>query len=153
LNLDDFHPAEQRLFVAAGKFRKARWIPLAPSVAQALERYVEQRLAVAPPGPQAPLFINLRSHRLHHCGVNHDFHRLLGQCGIARGEHSAPRLHDLRHYADSRIMPNRQRLPPLSLVYTPTYGRYLVFRRGIIRLSLQSGNWVRKEKRHAGEIL
>ena len=32
LNLADFHPAQQRLFVAAGKFRKARWVPLATSV-------------------------------------------------------------------------------------------------------------------------
>ena len=32
LNLGDFYPGEQRLFVAAGKFHKARWIPVAPSV-------------------------------------------------------------------------------------------------------------------------
>jgi len=105
LNPGDFHPAQQRLFVATGKFRKARWIPLAPSVCHALERYMEHRLAVAPPGPQAPLFINLRGHRLHHCNVNHDFHRLLAQCGIARGEHSGPRLQDFRHtFAVTRLL-------------------------------------------------
>ena len=105
LNLGDFHPAQPRLFIAAGKFHKARWIPLAPSVGQALERYGEHRLAVVPQGPQAPLFMNLRGHRLHHGSVNHDFHRLLAHCGIARGEHASPRLLDFRHtFAVTRLL-------------------------------------------------
>jgi len=105
LNLEDFHPAEQRLFVACGKFRKARWIPSAPSVCQALAGYVERRLHYPPTEVQAPLFINLRARRLQHCSVNHDFHRLLAQCGIARNEHTAPRLHDFRHtFAVNRLL-------------------------------------------------
>jgi site-specific recombinase XerD len=105
LNLDDFHPAQPRLFIAAGKFHKARWIPLAPSVCQALERYVEHRLAAIPQGPQTPFFVNLRGHRLRHCSVNHDFHRLLAHCGIARGQHASPRLQDFRHtFAITRLL-------------------------------------------------
>jgi len=101
LNLADFHPGEQRLFVACGKFRKARWIPLAPSVCQALAGYVERRLHYPPTEAQAPLFINLRARRLHHCSVNHDFHRLLDQCAIP----PAARLHDLRHtFAVNRLL-------------------------------------------------
>jgi len=49
-NLDDFHLAQPRLFIAAGKFRKARWIPLAPSVCQALENYIQRRLQFTPQG-------------------------------------------------------------------------------------------------------
>jgi site-specific recombinase XerD len=105
LNLDDFHLAPQRLFIAAGKFRKARWIPLAPSVCQALENYIQRRLQFTPQGRQAPLFVNLRGHRLHYCSVNYDFHRLLAQCGIARGEHASPRLQDFRHtFAITRLL-------------------------------------------------
>jgi len=105
LNLGDFHPAQPRLFIAAGKFHKARWIPLAPSVCQALERYVEHRLAVVPQGPQAPLFVNLRGHRLHYCSIHRDFHRLLARCGIARGEHARARLLDFRHtFAITRLL-------------------------------------------------
>ncbi|MEA3275150.1 MAG: tyrosine-type recombinase/integrase, partial [Pseudomonadota bacterium] len=105
LNLADFHPPQQRLFIAAGKFRKARWIPLAPSVCHALANYIQRRLQLTPLGPQAPLFINLRGHRLHHCSINRDFHRLLAQCGIARGEHTGARLHDLRHtFAVNRLL-------------------------------------------------
>ena len=97
LNLDDFHLPQQRLFIAAGKFHKARWIPLAPSVCQALANYIQRRLQLTPQGPQAPLFVNLRGRRLHHCSVNHDFHRLLAHCSIAQGQHVSPRLVDFRH--------------------------------------------------------
>jgi integrase len=105
LRLDDFQASQQRLFVAAGKFHKARWIALAPSVCQALSRYLERRLAFRPAPAQAPLFINLRGRALHHCTVIHDFHRLLDACGIARGGPTSPRLHDLRHtFAVHRLL-------------------------------------------------
>jgi len=105
LNLDDFHSAQQRLFIAAGKFRKARWIPLAPSVCRALATYVRRRLRLPPPRPQAPLFVNLHGRRLHHCSVNRDFHRLLANCGIAGGQHASPRLQDFRHtFAVTRLL-------------------------------------------------
>ncbi|MCP5089898.1 MAG: tyrosine-type recombinase/integrase [Gammaproteobacteria bacterium] len=105
LNLSDFHPAQPRLFIAAGKFHKARWIPLAPSVCQALQRYGEHRLAVVPQGPQAPFFVNLCGRRLHYCSAHRDFHRLLAHCGIARGEHPSARLQDFRHtFAITRLL-------------------------------------------------
>jgi len=105
LRLDDFQPAQQRLLVAAGKFRKARWIALAPSVCQALSDYVQRRLAFMAPCAAAPLFINLRGRALCHCSINHDFHRLLQACGIARGGPTSPRLHDIRHtFAVHRLL-------------------------------------------------
>ncbi len=105
LNLADFYPTQQRLFIAAGKYRKARWIPLALSVCQALANYVQRRLQVPPQEPQVPLFVNLRGCRLHHWGVNHDFHQLLARCGIARGRHTSPRLMDFRHtFAVTRLL-------------------------------------------------
>lgn len=104
LDLDDFQPDQQRLFIAAGKFHKARWIPLAPSVCQALTHYVQRRLQGVAQRSPAPLFINLRGQRLHYGSVNHDFHKLLAQCAITRGKHTAPRLHDLRHtFAITRL--------------------------------------------------
>ncbi len=104
LDLDDFHPDQQRLFIAAGKFHKARWIPLAPSVCQALTHYVQRLLQVVAQCSSAPLFINLRAHRLQYGSVHHDFHQLLAQCTITRGKHTAPRLHDLRHtFAITRL--------------------------------------------------
>jgi site-specific recombinase XerD len=105
LSLNDFHSAQQRLFIAAGKLRKARWIPLAPSLCRALATYVQRRLQLPPPRPQAPLFVNLRGRRLHHCSVNRDFHRLRSDCGVARGQHASPRLQDVRHtFAVTRLL-------------------------------------------------
>jgi site-specific recombinase XerD len=105
VNLGDFYPGEQRLFIAAGKFHKARWLPLAPSVCQALQRYLQHRFAFTPQGLQAPLFVNLRGHRLHHCNINQDFHRLLAHGGIAQGPHARPRLQDFRHtFAITRLL-------------------------------------------------
>jgi len=37
LNLEDFHSAESRLYIAEGKFRKARWVPLSASTCRALQ--------------------------------------------------------------------------------------------------------------------
>jgi len=107
LNLEHFHPDQQRLFIASGKFHKARWIPLTPSTHQVLVNYVQHRLSFAPaPGnAPAPLFINLRGRRLRHCNVAQTFHRILRDSSIALGRSPSPRIHDLRHtFAVSRLL-------------------------------------------------
>ena len=43
LNLEDFRREEQNLYVAAGKFRKARWVSLSGTASEALGQYVEKR--------------------------------------------------------------------------------------------------------------
>lgn len=105
LNLEDFHAAEERLFIAEGKFRKARWVPLYTSTCRALQSYLDRRLRIKPNSPDSPLLLNLRSRRLHHSTVNQIFGRLLKQCKIPHGEPDAPRIHDLRHtFAVNRLL-------------------------------------------------
>lgn len=105
LSLEDFHSDEKRLYIAQGKFHKARWVPLSVSTCLAVQSYLDRRLCVKPRSPDSPLFLNLRSRRLHHCTVNQVFHRLLTQCNIPHGEYSAPRIHDLRHtFAVHRLL-------------------------------------------------
>jgi site-specific recombinase XerD len=105
LNLEDFHGAEERLFIAEGKFRKARWVPLCASTCRALQSYLDRRIRIKPHSPDSPLFLNLRSRRLHHCTVNQTFRRLLNQCKIPHYESAAPRIHDLRHtFAVHRLL-------------------------------------------------
>ena len=105
LNLEHFDSAEQQLYVAEGKFRKARWVPLSDSTSRALEQYVRKRLKIRPRSPDSPLFLNQRSRRLHHCTVNQSFRHLLRQCGIHHSKHSGPRVHDLRHtFAVHRLL-------------------------------------------------
>lgn len=105
LNLEDFHGNEERLFIAKGKFRKARWVPLSASACRALQSYLDRRTRIKPHSPDSPLFLNLRSRRLHHCTVFQTFRRLLSICGIPHGAPAAPRIHDLRHtFAVHRLL-------------------------------------------------
>jgi site-specific recombinase XerD len=105
LTLKDFQPVSNLLYIAEGKFRKARWVSLHPSTSQVLGRYVELRLDNGPRTPDSFLFVNLRAGRLRHCSVYHTFRQLLEKCGIAHHKHTGPRIHDLRHtFAVHRLL-------------------------------------------------
>ncbi|MFO7970594.1 MAG: tyrosine-type recombinase/integrase [Desulfobacterales bacterium] len=105
LNLEHFDCAERRLLIAAGKFRKARWVPLSASTCRALEQYVRKRLKIKPRSSDAPLLLNQRSRRLSHPTVNQTFRHLLKQCGIHHSKRTGPRIHDLRHsFAVHRLL-------------------------------------------------
>ncbi len=105
LNLEDFHGEEQNLYIAVGKFRKARWVSLSGTACDALRQYVERRQRVAPCEPDAPLLLNQRRHRLQHPPVYKAFRQLLSQCGIPHQPDAGPRIHDLRHtFAVHRLL-------------------------------------------------
>jgi len=105
LNLADFYAPQRRLYIAEGKFRKARWVPLSESTAQALQAYLNRRLLVKPRSPDSPLLLNQRSRRLHHVTVNQTFRQLLRRCAIPHGKGAGPRIHDLRHtFAVHRLL-------------------------------------------------
>ena len=105
LNLEDFHSAEQRLYIAEGKFRKARWVPLSTSTCRALQQYLRQRLQMRPRSPDSPLLLNQRSRRLTPCTVHQTFQHLLRRCRIRHHKPTGPRIHDLRHtFAVHRLL-------------------------------------------------
>jgi site-specific recombinase XerD len=105
LNLEDFHRAEQRLYIAQGKFRKARWVPVSTSTCRALHQYLHKRLKLRPRSPDSPLLLNQRSRRLTPCTVHQTFHSLLRQCRIRHSKITGPRIHDLRHtFAVERLL-------------------------------------------------
>lgn len=105
LSREDFHETEQRLYIAQGKFRKARWVPLSASTSRALQHYLHKRLKIKPCSSNSPLFLNQRSRRLTPCTVNQTFHYLLRQCGICHSKLTGPRIHDLRHtFAVERLL-------------------------------------------------
>lgn len=105
LSLRDFHSELDLLYIAEGKFRKARWVPLHPSTSRMLNKYIEHRLRNNPRRPDSPLFINLRSHGLRHCTVYQAFRQLLEKCGIVHRKYTGPRIHDLRHtFAVHRLL-------------------------------------------------
>jgi site-specific recombinase XerD len=105
LNLEDFYEAQRRLYIAEGKFRKARWVPLSTTTCRALQAYLDRRLRIKPRSPDSPLLLNQRSRRLHPVTVNQTFRRLLRRCAIPHGKHAGPRIHDLRHtFAVHRLL-------------------------------------------------
>jgi len=105
LNLEDFHDGDQGLYIAEGKFHKARWLPLSFSGNTALQQYLHRRMRVPPRTHDTPLFLNQRRRRLHYRTVHQTFRRLLHQCGIPANGHTGPRIHDIRHtFAVRRLL-------------------------------------------------
>ena len=105
LNIEDFFPAEMRLYVAKGKFCKARWIVLSESTRDALQQYLEQRVKKRPNMPESPLLLNERCQRLSHPTVYATYRKLLKTCGIAHHKDTGPRIHDMRHtFAVHRLL-------------------------------------------------
>lgn len=88
-----------------GKFRKARYVPLAPSTHEALQAYLRQRLQASPDTPDSPLLINLRGGRLRHASVYGAWRQVLQHSRLADRPAPRPRLHDLRHtFAVHRLL-------------------------------------------------
>jgi site-specific recombinase XerD len=105
LNLEDFHSDQSSLWIAEGKFRKARWVPLSSSTSRALQQYVQRRQGISPWSLDSSLFLSQRSRRLHYSAVNRTFRYLLQQSGIPYHKHTGPRIHDLRHtFAVHRLL-------------------------------------------------
>ena len=105
LKLEDFHGTERLFYIAEGKFRKSRWVPLSASSHRALDSYIERRLRASPSSQDSPLFLNECSRRLQHSTVNSTLHQLLDQCGIAYSKQAGPRIHSLRHtFAVHRLL-------------------------------------------------
>lgn len=105
LALGDFQAERNLLYIAEGKFRKARWLPLHPSISQMLNQYVESRRCFGSRALGSPLFMNLRKRRLCHSTVYQTFRQLLEKCGIPHHKHTGPRIHDLRHtFAVHRLL-------------------------------------------------
>jgi site-specific recombinase XerD len=105
LRLEDRRPDRDALYIRQGKFRKARWVPLAPSAQRALDAYVEQRTRRWPSTPADALFLNARGRPLRYGPAHGAFHQALDRTGIAHGSGPSPRLHDLRHtFAVHRLL-------------------------------------------------
>jgi len=105
LNLEDVHPDREALYIRQGKFRKDRWLPLAPSTCQALHVYRQPRTRRQPSAPTDPLLINTAGTRLSYSSAHHAFRQLLNRVGIPHRKGRGPRLHDFRHtFAVHRLL-------------------------------------------------
>ena len=94
----DFDARHGVLLIRHAKFNKTRELPLHPTAAAALRRYLacrnRQRYAARIPA----MFISTAGTRLLYCNVQWTFQRLVRQAGLApRTARCRPRIHDLRH--------------------------------------------------------
>lgn len=86
------------LTVRDTKFRKSRHVPLHPTVAEALNRYMVLRARHSAPHRDAPLFLSSSGGALPKRTVHGVFQRLRGELRwSARGAYGQTRIHDLRH--------------------------------------------------------
>jgi integrase/recombinase XerD len=108
LQLRDIEHDRAILHVRAGKFRKARLVPITASCLACLDTYLEHRQrAGAPTDVDAALFWSPRHGPYSRVGVQHGISRLLRLvCGKRRGQRGdGPRVHDIRHtFAVHRLL-------------------------------------------------
>ena len=95
------------LIVRRAKGNKTRLVPLHPTTRQALERYAAMRDKAFPEPQTTCFFVSERGTRLADCTVNNWFHQVACQIGLRQpGPRRGPRVHDLRHHSERRIIPS-----------------------------------------------
>ena len=108
LQLRDLRLQEGSVEIRETKFFKSRRLPVKPSVMAALNRYLEQRAAAGlPTDPDAPLFCHEKGGYAY-VTAEHHLRRVVRAAGLKpEPGRRGPRIHDLRHYPDRRIIPRR----------------------------------------------
>jgi integrase/recombinase XerD len=94
------------LLIRETKFRKTRLAPLHDTAAAGLERYLARR---RPSSESDPVFVDARGLPLRYIAVKETFDRLVGRAVITPAARRRPRLHDLRHNSECRIIPSGHR--------------------------------------------
>ena len=84
------------------KFGKSRLLPLHPTAASALDRYLEQRRRLAVTDDH--VFLSAGNQRIASSTVEYTFRRIRRLAGITATRTRPPRLHDLRHTFATRAL-------------------------------------------------
>ncbi len=101
LRLDDSLP-DGVLQIRRTKFGKSRLLPLHPTAASALDRYLEQRCRLAVTDDH--VFLSAGNQRIASSTVEYTFRRIRRLAGITPTRTRPPRLHDLRHTFATRAL-------------------------------------------------
>ncbi len=111
LTLIDVDLIASLLTIRQSKFYKTRLVPIGPRLTAVLTAYADERRRQDHSNDSSSLFFVTRTGDMVSRGMaERAFVHLRDIAGISRedGARYQPRLHDLRHHADSRIMPNGQ---------------------------------------------
>ena len=90
------------LQIRRSKFGKSRLLPLHPTAASALDRYLEQRRRLAVTDDH--VFLSAGNQRIASSTVEYTFRRIRRLAGITATRTRPPRLHDLRHTFATRAL-------------------------------------------------
>ncbi len=107
LNCDNYYPQEKLIHIRQGKFKKERYVILSHSMNENLKGYLKRYSTLFPLETATPLFIGMRKKRLIYNSVHIRFKQLIRELPNFNAGKYQPRIHDLRHYAEFRIMPSR----------------------------------------------
>jgi integrase len=112
LKLGDLDLNTDCIEVGDTKFFKSRRLPLSATAMTALRDYLKARAkAGAPTGSDAPVFWHAKG-GYGYVAAGANLHRLIRVVGLKRaGGRTGARVHDLRHRADSPIMPTFRPAP------------------------------------------
>jgi len=106
LTRGDLDWGQSTLTIRETKFHKSRLVPLHPTTLRAMESYARFRDACHPSPQTDAFFVSERGTPLPSRTVQITFGKLRAHLPVAScHEGRAPRIYDLRHNADSRIMP------------------------------------------------
>jgi len=101
LRLCDILPGNV-LQIRCTKFGKSRLVPLHPTAALALARYLEARKRLCVTDDH--VFLSIKNQQICYRIANYTFHRLCRIAGIAPAQMRHPRIHDLRHTMATRAL-------------------------------------------------
>jgi integrase len=112
LRFDDLQPDGVRL-IQRTKFGKSRLVPLHPTVADALGRYLDRRRRLAVTDDH--MFLSAGNRRIGASMVNYTFRRVVRLAGVAAERTRPCRIHDLRHtFATRSLQQCSMRRDPVS---------------------------------------
>jgi integrase/recombinase XerD len=101
LRFDDLQ-SNNVLLIRRTRFGKSRLIPLHPTVAEALNRYLDARRGLAVTDDH--VFLSAGNRRIASSMVNYTFRRVVRLAGVAAGRTRPCRIHDLRHTFATRSL-------------------------------------------------
>lgn len=107
LRLGDIDPVEQTLSVQAGKFHKARLLPLSADAFAAVQRYLQARTAAGLRADSAaPLLCHGRHGTLGYggAGLHQGLRALFQTAGLRSRDGRLPRVHDFRHHFAIQVL-------------------------------------------------
>ena len=115
LTLGDYDPGERTLLIRESKFHKSRLVPLSTDGIREIDQYLDARrtrqIAISP--ERFPLLWHhtRRGTAYTGTGLTNAIRPLLRAAHVRTDTGRVPRVHDLRHRADSPIMPTSRTAP------------------------------------------